>query len=581
MLTLKIANAFIVDGSGAPGFAGEIGIQDGVIAAIGADVGPATEEIDAAGMVVAPGFIDIHTHYDAQAFWDPTLSPSCFHGVTTIIGGYCGFSIAPLCEDAGPYLQRMLSRVEGMPLATLQQAVPWDWQSFGDFLGRLDGKIGLNAGFFCGHSALRRVVMGARAVGDQATPAEIDQMKALLAQSIQEGALGFSSSRSRLHLDGEGRGVPSTWASRSELLALAAVVGDYEGTGLEMAPDPEFPREMAELFADFSAAGKRAVNWNVLALTSDNEEDRSRARRQLDVATLARERGGKVIALTIPYPAPLYINLENGVLFDALPGLWEQIFRAPIAMRIAAFRDPAFRALLAAEVAGRDKGNQTLRVIGDLENYEVSQVFSEGNKVYEGRRLADIGAADGRTPLDVLLDVAIVDDLRTVFKPDVGGNDLATYKARADLWEDDRTIIGASDAGAHIDMIDSFSYATMLLDKGVREHKVIGLEKAVWHLTAAPADYLGLVGRGRLKTGYHADLVIFDRDRVASGAPHQRRDMPGDGVRIYADAVGIEHVLVNGTQVVRHGQHTGAMAGAILRSGKDTVTVAIDEPVAA
>ena len=211
MLDLKITGGTIVDGSGQPGFIGDIGIRDGRIIAMGAVPEDARETVDASGKIVSPGFIDVHTHYDAQVFWDPALSPSCFHGVTTILGGFCGFSIAPMTSDALVYLAPMLARVEGMPLETLQMAVPWNWSSFGEYLDRIEGKVGLNAGFFAGHSAIRRVVMGERAVGEKATAQELSAMEELLGQSLAEGALGFSSTISATHNDGDGNPVPSRW----------------------------------------------------------------------------------------------------------------------------------------------------------------------------------------------------------------------------------------------------------------------------------------------------------------------------------------------------------------------------------
>ena len=217
MFEVLIRGGLVVDGSGGPAREADVALEGGRIARIGRIDEPARETIEAAGRIVAPGFIDVHTHYDAQAFWDPMLSPSSFHGVTTVVGGNCGFSIAPLSPDAGEYLMRMLARVEGIPLESLREGVPWDWASFGDYLTGLDGRLAVNAGFMVGHSALRRVVMGERAVGHEATPSEIEAMNALLRASLGEGGLGFSSTRSVAHNDADGQPVPSRHASREEL----------------------------------------------------------------------------------------------------------------------------------------------------------------------------------------------------------------------------------------------------------------------------------------------------------------------------------------------------------------------------
>ena len=236
MLDVIIKGGTVIDGSGEQRRKADVGIRDGRIAAIGTIDEPARETIDATGKIIAPGFIDIHTHYDAQAFWDGTLSPSPFHGVTSIVGGNCGFSIAPLSPDAGDYLMRMLARVEGMPLATLQEGVPWSWESFGEYLDLLEGKLAVNAGFMVGHSALRRVVMGERAVGEEATEEEIAKMVKLLKDSLDEGGMGFSSTVAATHNDADGQPVPSRHASREELVTLAGAVCDLAGTTLEFLP---------------------------------------------------------------------------------------------------------------------------------------------------------------------------------------------------------------------------------------------------------------------------------------------------------------------------------------------------------
>ena len=576
MLDVIISGGTIVDGSGRTRFAGDIGIRDGRIVAVGAVAGPSREVIDARGMVVAPGFIDAHTHYDAQAFWDPRLSPSCFHGVTTVVGGFCGFSIAPLTDESAPYLRRMLARVEGMPLATLETALAWDWRGFGQFLDRLDGRIGLNAGFFVGHSAIRRAVMGARAVGEVASPTELVAMEAMLDQALREGGLGFSTTTSATHNDFEGQPVPSRWAAREEFLALARVVARHEGTGLEMLPDLDFPPGVPELLADFSVAGQRAVNWNVLMVNGRSDAEAAAA-RQLAVSDLARARGGEVIALMAPATPGVYMNLGSGVMFDALPGLWRELFRDGVDARIDRLRDPAVRRRL-VEDAARVPPEATLRDFANIAGYTVVSVSAPANHGHVGRRVGEIAVQSGREPIDAMLDIAIADRLETIFMPDQGGDDRASWELRGRLFGDDRTLVGASDAGAHLDLIDSFGFATVLLGQGVREQGVIGLEAAVEQLTARPADYFGLVDRGRIAVGQHADIVVFDPDTIGRGPTERRHDMPGgrDAYRLYAEATGIARVLVNGVSIVRDGTHTGQLPGTVLRSGRDTRTVALD-----
>ena len=575
MLDTKIVGGDIVDGSGRAAFSGDLGIRDGRIVEVGRVDEPARQTIDAAGQVVAPGFIDAHTHYDAQAFWDPKLSPSCYHGVTTVVGGFCGFSIAPLTPDSAEYIKPMLARVEGMSLEILQAAVPWDWSSFGDFLARLDGRIGLNAGFFVGHSAIRRMVMGKRAVGEKATPQDLAQMKALLDASRSEGALGFSTTVSPSHNDGDGNPVPSRWADHAEIVELAGVVRGYEGSGLELLPDLEFGPGMAELLTEASLAAQRAVNWNVLAVTS-RPDAASEAARKLAVTDFARERGGEVIALTIPGAPGVFMNLHTGVVFDALPGIWRELFKLPVAERIARFEDPQVRKTM-SEDAARFPTSSVNAPVARFAEFRVVSTKAEHNKPYEGRLIGEIAAEQGREPLDALLQIAVDDGLKTIFSPNYGGHDRASFELRGALWADDRTLIGGSDAGAHLDQIDTFAFSTELLQNGVRKHGVISLEQAVHAITQRPAAYFGLVDRGSIAEGAHADIVVFDPAAVGRGPTYMRYDLPGGrDFRLYAEATGISHVLVNGVEIVRHGEHTGALPGAVLRRGRDTRTPRLD-----
>jgi N-acyl-D-aspartate/D-glutamate deacylase len=490
------------------------------------------------------------------------------------MGGFCGFSIAPLSPEAAGYIKPMLARVEGMPLTTLDIAVPWNWQSFGEYLSRIEGKIGLNAGFFAGHSAIRRVVMGERAVGDKATPEEVAQMKALLGKSIAEGAMGFSTTISSTHNDGDGKPVPSRWAERQEIIDLAGVVRDYPGTGIEIVPGVEFTQEVAELLADMSVAGHRPLNWNVLALTG-TDEDEANAAKQLAMSDLARAKGGEVVGLTLPTTPEVFLTMRSGFFLDALPGIWREIFQWAPELRLQKFRDPQFRAHMVADAKSlpADSPMYTLSQFGD---FVLSAANSEKYAAYEGRTIAEIAVDEGRDPFDTLMDIAIEGNLDAVFVPGLGGWDRKTFELRSRIWHDDRTLIGGSDGGAHLDLIDTFALATSLLQYGVREHGVITLEEAVHQITQRPATLFGLKERGAIAEGYHADITVFDPQTVAKGKTYNRYDVPGDAFRVYAEAIGIEHVFVNGVQIIRNGEHTGALPGAVLKSGRDTDTVPLD-----
>jgi N-acyl-D-aspartate/D-glutamate deacylase len=298
------------------------------------------------------------------------------------------------------------------------------------------------------------------------------------------------------------------------------------------------------------------------------------AARLLAVSDFARERGGEVIALTLPCTPAVYMNFYTGFVFDALPGIWREVFKWPVAERIQRFTDPALRNRMAQDATM--PAGSALERMGNLPKYTVVSVTAEKNTRHEGRTIEDIAAEQGHEPIDVMLDIALADGLKATFSPDIGGHDRKAYELRGKLWHDDRTLIGASDAGAHLDLIDSFAFSTSLLEKGVREHGVISLEEAVHRITDRPATYFGLIDRGKISVGNHADLVIFDAEKVGRGPSYYRYDVPGDEFRIYAEAHGVDHVFVNGVQIVKNAEHTGASPGKVLRSGSDTRTVALD-----
>jgi N-acyl-D-aspartate/D-glutamate deacylase len=576
-----IRNGLVVDGTGVPGRRADVVIDAGRVTMIGdaADAGGAGDaaqtEIDATDLVVAPGFIDLHTHYDAQAFWDPTLSPSPLHGVTTVVGGNCGFTIAPLATadgatvdpDDADYLMRMLARVEGMPLESLQQGVPWNWTTSAEYFDRLDGTLMPNAGFLVGHSALRRVVMHDDATQRAATPAELAEMQRLLHAGLAAGGMGFSSTWSPSHNDHTGTPVPSRHASRDELVALCAVVAEHPGTTLEFIPAVgEFSRETFELMGDMSAAADRPLNWNLLQVYAQNWD---LVQHQLAGFDIAAARGGTVLALTLPDTFRLRINFTSGFIFDILNG-WDRLMALPLDEKLRQLRDPAARAewdLLAQSTEG------PTRSIANWANYILLETFDPSTKPYEGRTVGDVARERGVGVWDAMADIAVADGLRTVFANQDRGQDDATWRRRVEVWRDHRAIVGASDAGAHLDMIDSFSFSTTLLAKAVREHELMPVEEAVHHLTGRPAQLYGLRGRGRLDTGAAADVVVFDPATVGPGAVHTRFDLPGGAGRVYGGAVGIEHVLVNGVPCVRGEELLDARPGTLLRSGRDTETV--------
>lgn len=564
---VAITGGVVVDGTGAQPFRADVGITNGRIAEIGTLTDTARETIDATDLVVSPGFIDLHTHYDAQAFWDSTLSPSPMHGVTTVIGGNCGFTIAPLTPQDGDYLMRMLARVEGMPLESLAEGVPWNWSSTADYLDALDGTLLPNAGFLVGHSALRRVVMHDDANSREATLAEIDQMVALLRAGLQAGGMGFSSTWSTSHNDHTGVPVPSRHASRAELLALCAEVRNHEGTTLEFIPAVgQFSDETFELMGDMSAAANRPLNWNLLQVYAQNWE---LVQHQLNGFDIAARRGGHVLALTLPDTFRLRLNFRSGFILDILNG-WDSLMALPPQEKLAMLRDPAGRQKM-NEIAQLTDG--PTRAIANWGGYQLLQTFSSQWKPYEGRIIGEIAAERGVTPWDLLCDIVIDDNLNTVIANQDKGQDRDTWEKRVQVWRDHRAVVGASDAGAHLDMIDSYAFSTTMLSRAVREHELMPLEEAVFHLTDRPARLYGLKNRGRIAKGWAADITIFNPSTVGPGPAEMKFDLPGGAGRVYGESIGVEHVIVNGVPAVRNNVAMESRPGTLLRSGRDTETV--------
>src|ERR687891_1495744 len=530
MLDCAIVGGTLVDGTGgkAPE-RGDVGVRDGRIVAVGTVDEPAARTIDASGLVVCPGFVDPHTHYDAQLYWDPYATPSSWHGVTSVIGGNCGFTLAPLKQTDADYTRRMMAKVEGMPLAALEQGVPWGWESFGEYLAGLDGAIAVNAGFLVGHCALRRYVMGADAVGREANDDEIERMVAVLRQALDAGGLGLSTTRSSTHNDGDGEAVASRWASVDELLTLCDVVSEHQGTTLEAIVQgclDRFSDDEIELLATMSARARRPLNWNVLGIDPTNP---GKVPRQLQASDRAREIGGRVVALTMPIHVPMNMSFLTFCALWLIPG-WDEVLNVPVPERIKRLLDPDVRKRM-------------------LEQAADSPTFA---------RLAEIVAED---------------ELRTVLWPQPSADSDADWAQRRDLWNHPDVMLGGSDAGAHLDRMCGAPYPTQFLGDALRGRRLLPLERAVQLITDVPARLFGLRDRGRIEVGSHADIVVFDPDTIDAGPPTLVPDLPGESPRLIAESIGVQHVFVNGTETIAGGTPTGTTPGKVLRSGRDTVTV--------
>ncbi|MFC9278141.1 amidohydrolase family protein [Streptomyces collinus] len=573
MLDHVIRGATVVDGTGAPAYTADVGVREGRIAAVGKVTERARTTEDATGLVLTPGFVDPHTHYDAQLFWDPYATPSLNHGVTTVAAGNCGFTLAPLHPGRpgdADYTRRMMSKVEGMSLVALEQGAPWNWHSFGEYLDALEGRIAVNAGFMVGHCALRRYVMGPEAVGGQPSDEQLAAMVRLLHAAMDAGAWGFSTTQSSTHSDGDGQPVASRHARPAELLALSRAVGEHEGTQIEAIVAgclDQFSDAEIDLFVEMSATAGRPLNWNVLTVDAAVPE---RVPRQLSASERARKAGGRVVALTMPILTPMNMSLGTFCALNLIPG-WGPVLGLPVPERIARLRDPGVRAELLRRAGSKEAG--VFRRLADFGRYVIGDTYSEANRGLTGRVVRDIAAERGQDPFTCLVEICAADELRTVLWPMPTDNDPASWALRAETWSHEDVLLGGSDAGAHLDRMCGAPYTTRFLGDCLRRRRLVGLEQAVRMLTDDPARLFGLRERGRVREGWHADLVLFDPERIDAAPATLVHDLPGDSPRLDSRALGVRAVWVNGVEAIRDDEVSGAVPGRVLRSGRDTRTV--------
>jgi len=554
----------VVDGTGLPGYTADIGVRDGRIAKIGRVDEPASRVIDADGLVVTPGFIDIHTHYDAQLYFEPTASPSSWHGVTTVFTGNCGFTFAPAKPDDVAWLLQMLSRVEGMSPAALSAGVPFAGGSFGDFLTSLEGRVGVNVGANVGHSAVRRWVMGPEASERPATAEEITAMRALVRRSIEEGAVGFTSSQLALHMDHDGRPVPSNLAGADELVGLAGELAGFDHGVIEFIPESfavGYSDEDRRLILEMGAASGKPVNLNTVTRLAHQPDGWARA---LGFAQEAAASGQRVYPMfsTNRAGGSLHFALGTTFLFDEMPAFRDVLTRPP-PEREGQLRDPAVRARLRAALA--DPAGRS--VLFRWEHVRVSSVRDPAHQGWVGRGLVELGREMGVDPFDALLDLALEEDLATEFVQQAPIDPAAEDARRAAteaLIRSRVCMAGSSDGGAHILSFCGADFPTRLLTEWAPD--VLSFEAAVSRLTMVPAAVHGLADRGMIRVGAAADLVLIDRGRLGVGETRFVEDFPAGTARLVSDSTGYVSSLVNGEVLLENGVHTGALPGRILRS---------------
>ncbi len=550
---LAIRNARIVDGTGAPERTGDIAVSQGKIIAVGSFEGTATREIDAAGQVVAPGFIDIHTHFDPQLCWDGLATPSLEHGVTTVVIGNCSLSLAPVHPGKHGKLVSMFQVIEDIKERTFDEAVPFSWESFPEYLDHIRPGLGINVAALIGHSAVRYYVMGAASQEREATDDEIQQMCDLVEEAMAAGALGISSSY--VDIDENMNPVPSRFADLREKIALCKAMAK-SGRGIYQVV-PYFP-EMEQQLANIRELGEisRAADIPCSLQPVLSSPASPNAEEVIKALEIEREKGGRVYGQVMPRCFDLNMRLsETSMLLYALPS-WKAIMDTPIEERREKFADPALREGLVKEMS------EAQGMSGALPFLSVGQVISETNEKYKGRHLAEIAQSEDKQIGEVILDLSNADNLETEFQ--LKGVINADKTAVAKLINHPMCHFGASDAGAHITQFCGTGDTTHLLEHYVRETGQMSLERAVHRMTGEVARDWGIRDRGTLEPGKAADLVLFDIDRVTVGDEEFVNDFPGEARRYVRRADGYAAVIVNGEVVLEDGQYSDARPGQIV-----------------
>jgi N-acyl-D-amino-acid deacylase len=562
MPDIVIRGALLCDGTGREAVRGDLAMTDGRIAAVGRVAGRGTREIDGAGLALAPGFIDVHTHYDCQLFWDPSASPSPWHGVTTVVMGNCGFTIAPCREADRETLMQLLLFVEGMPIETLRAGIGWAWEDFDGYLGALERRgVGPNVAAFVGHSAVRYRIMGRAAVERAATADERAAMAALVRSAMAAGAIGWSTSLSPTHFFGDGTPAPSRLADPEELRALAAALADLDRGVIEIAPrttvgPPPDKAEEQRFFAELARASGKTVSWAPLL---DSPFMPGAALRVLEEAGELQARGVSVVPQVGCRPLEVRFDFAEPAFFLEQVPFWRGVMGKDRAERKRLFADADFRAAL-----GRLGGFPAAGLAPAWERLVFRLAVRPELARWRDRSVAEIAAARGQAALDAFCDLVLEDDLASQWGVVLMNHD---EDAVAALIRHPAGLLALSDAGAHVDTLCDQGFTSYLLGHWVRERGALPLEEAVRLLTAVPAGRYGLSGRGALRPGWAADLVLFDPGRVAMRPTEMVWDLPRGQRRLLQRAEGIVTVLVNGTPVVEGGTPTDRRPGRVLRGG--------------
>jgi N-acyl-D-aspartate/D-glutamate deacylase len=556
MYDLLLKGGRIYDGSGMPSSYGDVAVANGKIVEIGRLNSGAKRTLDVAGLAVAPGFIDPHTHLDAQLLWDPLGTSSCFHGVTSVVVGNCGLSLAPAKAEDREAVIKSFVRVEAINRRVLEKGVEWKWTSTDEYLRALGARLGINAAALVGHIAVRHYVMGEEAVERQATPEEIAKMRQLVRQGMEAGAVGFSTNQNPRHIREDKKPVASRLASDEELGSLLDVLGEMNAGVVQLSGGGADARGRIAYAAGMARRTGRPVLWQSIS----HSWSRPHHWREMLANTerVFKEEGLPIFAMTQAKPFQNRYTLRDAQCFDEFP-TWKTALFSPVELRKQMFADPALRKKLRAE-AIEDQSPSVFPRRWDV--IFVDAVKLPKNKAQEKQSIQDIAKAQGKDGLDCFLDLSLEEDLETRF---VHTNTQGDPQAVCEILKHPAVMIGQSDAGAHMGYDARFGYSTAFLGCWVRDYGIMSLEEAVSKLTFRVASIFGLSDRGLIRPGLAADIAVFDPATVNTEEPEYVQDLPGDETRMIQRATGVPYTVVNGEVMIENGAVTGARPGKILR----------------
>jgi N-acyl-D-amino-acid deacylase len=559
---IVIKNGTVVDGSGGARYRADVAVQDGKIAAIGRINEKAKRTIDAEGHIVSPGFVDGHTHMDAQVFWDPIGSCSCYHGVTSVVMGNCGFTLAPCKQEDADLVFRNLERAEDISRDAMLAGIEWRWETFPQYLDVLDGlEKGINYAGYIGHSALRTYVMGERAFEDEASDDDVKAMQNIAKEAVTAGAVGFSTSRTFNHITADDRPVASRLANWQEVRAIVNAVGEtgkgiFEIAGESVGRDPERIREYHERLRDLAVESGVTQTWGMFSSRAAPDYWRP----YFDLLDETAAAGGRMYAQVHSRALSSLLSFESNTPFDTWD-VWRDIRALPLAEQVAKLHDPDLKAKL-VEVASQEyKGP---RIVGaEPRPPSWDYVYAMDDMVYDKPSIGEIARQKGVNPVELMIDLALEHDLKLFFRQPLANENMDQV---IEMIKHPRSVVTFSDSGAHVSQIMDSSLQTHMLSYWVREKQALTLEDAVRQLTYNTATMWGLHDRGLVRQGLAADLLVFDPATVGARLPQVVSDLPSGAKRLKQTADGIMHTIVNGEVLLTNNEHSGAAPGRLLRS---------------